>query len=93
MPSAPLLVGSRARTFPNFKWANSQAAGNHAGVLGIPWPRELQRRIHAANLKTFALNRSRMAASLRSDGIRPRKSGSHWTPRWREMDSNPRSPV
>jgi len=23
----------------------------------------------------------------------PRKSGSHRTPRWREMDSNPRSPV
>ena len=26
------------------------------------------------------------------DGTRPRKSGSHRTPRWREPDSNPRSP-
>src|SRR3981081_3813670 len=26
-------------------------------------------------------------------GIRTRKSGSHPTPRWREMDSNPRFPV
>ena|SRR5712671_4204411 len=27
------------------------------------------------------------------DGLRPRKSGSRWTRRWREMDSNSRSPV
>jgi len=26
------------------------------------------------------------------DGIRPRKLGSHWTLRWREMDSNFRFP-
>jgi hypothetical protein len=26
------------------------------------------------------------------NGIRPRKLGSHQTPRWREVDSNPRSP-
>ena len=32
----------------------------------------------------------RMASGI---GGRPRKSGSHWTPRWREMDSNPRSPA
>jgi hypothetical protein len=27
------------------------------------------------------------------DGIRPRKLGSHWTLRWRERDSNSRSPI
>jgi hypothetical protein len=27
------------------------------------------------------------------NGMRARKSGSHQTPRWREVDSNPRSPV
>jgi proline iminopeptidase len=32
------------------------------------------------------------AAGRAGDGIRPRKSGSHRTPRWREVDSNHRSP-
>jgi hypothetical protein len=37
-----------------------------------------------------------ISSPLRDLGFRnsrPRRSGSHKTPRWREMDSNPRSPV
>ena len=44
---------------------------------------------HPGFLRVSAARRSRIAR----EPSQPRKSGSHETPRWREMDSNPRSPI
>src|ERR1700739_3033790 len=52
--------------------------------------------MRAAPAVGAALTRHRRKFRRTPDGHRwdaPRKSGSHQTPPWREMDSNPRSPV
>jgi hypothetical protein len=58
----------------------------HVSCLGAHRDRHHGVRFQSPGMPTQYFNRVSVA------GCAPRKSGSHLTPRWREPDSNPRSP-